>query len=77
MACEEIKDLLISKIETEGWTHAHMSTYLQELYPGKRGFSIRSIQRFCSENGIHRTQRLPSSVVDSIVTEAVRMVRPH
>lgn len=41
---------------------------------GKRGFSMRSIQRFCEEKDIHRTSRLSDTVVEQVVAEAVSKV---
>lgn len=62
------------KVEKEGWTHAKLSNHLQGLYPESKGFSVRSLQRFCSEKNIHKTSRLGAQEVDVVVADAVAKV---
>lgn len=74
---EEIEDFIREKVERNKWTHVRLSRHLQELYPGMRGFSIRSLERFCSNKGIHKTSRLSAGQIDEVVGEAVAKVRLH
>ncbi len=71
---EQLEDLIREKIENEKWTHGKLSDYLNQNYPGQRGFSIRSISRFCSDKDIHRTARLKKNELDPIVGEAIDKV---
>ena len=34
------------------------SVFLEENHPGQRGFSVQSVERFCSDKGIHKTSRI-------------------
>jgi len=71
---EELKDLVREKVEVERWTQAKLSSYLQQLYPGSRGFGVRSLERFCSAKGIHKTSRLCEQKVDTAVSDAIAKV---
>ena len=71
---EGLEDIVREKVETERWTHEQLSNYLQQLYPGIRGFSVRSLERFCSTNGIHKTSRLSGQEVDAAVSDAIAKV---
>ncbi len=39
-----------------------------------KGISIRSLQRFCSDKGIHKTAQASTEAVDDAVVEAVAKV---
>ena len=67
----EIRD----KIEKEHWTHAQLSSCLKVAYPGERGFSVRSIEKFCSDNNIHKVAKLSDADVDELVAEAIDKVQ--
>ena len=54
MALEELEDFVRQKIEVEKCTHKQLSSQLQQCYPGEKGFSLRSIEHFCSEKEIKR-----------------------
>ena len=56
-------------------THGRISIELQQLYPGIRGISARSIRRFCSERGIHYSSRYTASQVENAVEQAVSQVQ--
>ncbi|XP_019859201.1 PREDICTED: uncharacterized protein LOC109587405 isoform X2 [Amphimedon queenslandica] len=71
-----MEDFVHSKVVGEQWTHLQLSCHLQSLYPGVRGFSVRSIQRFCASKDIHRTSQLDTNEVEQAVTEAVTKVGP-
>ena len=59
----------------KGKTYDDISVSLRTLYPRQRGFSARTIRRFCKESGIHRTSRLPSTDLNRVVATAVSQVR--
>ena len=46
---------------------------LVRRYSNTRGFSIRTIKRFCADKNIHRTSRLNEDELDE-VSQSVRMV---
>ena len=71
---EELEDFIREKIETERWTHRRLSAYLQQVYCGGRGFSVRSLQRFCSAKGIHKTSRLSAQEIDTAVSDSIAKV---
>ena len=56
-------------------THRRISIELQQLYPGIRGISARSIRRFCSERRIHYSSRFTASQVENAVEQAVSQVQ--
>lgn len=68
---EILSDFIREKIVNDKWTHHQLSSYLQQIFPGRKGYSIRSIQRFCSDHNIHKTSRLNSSELDSVVLGAI------
>ena len=74
-ALDELEDFLRTKIEKERWTHPKLSAYLQGLYPGRRGFGVRSLENFCRAKNIHKTSRLNTSEIDTVVSGAVAKVR--
>ena len=76
MSLRDSKDFVVvrRKIEREKWTHLHVSEFLIRRYPGVCGFSVRSIERFCADNNIHRTIRLNDAELDDVVSRCVRMV---
>ena len=67
--------LLIEKRRIEGRTYFDISEELQEKYPRTRGFSPRSVERFCVEQGIKRSSRLNQKDLSIIVASAVSQVR--
>ena len=69
-----LEELVKEKIENERWTYKKLSTHLQELYPGTKGISARSLRRFCSSRDIHRTSRLSEHEVDIVVSGAIAKV---
>ena len=48
-ALESLEAHVREKIEKEGMTHAKLSVHLCEVYPGVKGFSVRSLERFCAD----------------------------
>ena len=72
---ESLEHYVKEKIERDGWTHKRLSEHLTaENQQTSRGFSVRSIQRFCSERNIHRTSRLSKADVEESVKQAVSEV---
>ena len=71
---EEMEDFVCSKVVNEQWTHLQLSCHRQSLYPDVRGFSIRTIPRFCADRKIHRTSRQDTEEVEQAVAEAVQKV---
>ncbi len=62
---------------SRGLTHEEISRQLQLAYPlVNRGFSSRSVRRFCNTNGITRYTRLNDQEVDTAVERAVSEVGP-
>ena len=71
---EALEDFIWQKVEKEHWTHSKLSAHLQEAYPGERGFSVRSLQRFCREKAIRKTARLSEQELDEAVAGAISKV---
>ena len=74
-ALEGLEDFIREKIEKEHWTHKELSAHLQHAYPGQRGTSVLSLERFCSVKGIHKTARLSTQHLDEVVSDAIAKVR--
>ena len=70
----QLEHVIRQKIETEKWTHSQLSTFLKTQYVGTKGISVRSLQRFCSAKGIHKSSRASITTVDEAVLEAVGKV---
>ena len=71
---EDLEDFIRDKVKRERWTHRQISKFLQEVNPGQRGFSLRSVERFCSLKGIHKTSRIDETTLDEAVSRATDMV---
>lgn len=76
-ALNELEDVVREKVERERWTYKKLSTHLLELYPGAKGFGVRSVRRFCCLNNIRRTSRLSDGEVDIVVSGAVAKVSAY
>ena len=72
---EQFEVEIREKVEKEHWTHARLTSHLKAAHPGERGFSVRSIEKFCSENDIHKTAKLSDVEVDDLVAEAIDKVK--
>ena len=57
-------------------TYAEISQDLQESFPNERGFSVRSIRRFCECHNIHLRSQLSDQQVDMLVTSGISKVSP-
>ena len=71
---EGLEAFIRKKVEKERWTHVKLSAFLRESYPGMRGVSIRSMERFCSVKGIHKSSRLSKQQLDEAVSDAIAKV---
>lgn len=66
MDCDEVKEMV-----KQGFTHRNISEIYQSRFPGKKGFSQRSVRRFCHTHGIIKPK---DDVLDMIVRESVKKV---
>ena len=73
-ALEGLEDYVREKIEKEGMTHSLLSFRLRELYPGVRGLSIRSLERFCACKSIRKTSQPSTQQLDEAVCGAIAQV---
>ena len=73
-ALDNLKDFVRDKIEKDCWTYRQLSDYLVQAYPGERGFSVRSLERFCATNNIHKTARISDRTLNQVVTDAIAKV---
>ena len=71
---DSLESFIRDQILKDKKTHKQVRDFLLKRFPGARGFSIRSIERFCSARGIHRTARLCDSALDEAVSNAVKKV---
>lgn len=74
-ALEEFKDFVREKVVMERCTHKQVSDQLQQFFPGERGFSVRSVERFCKDKGISKTADIDDQNLDEVVTSAVLQVK--
>ena len=59
-SAEHIKDLVI----TQRKTHSEVSLLPKERFPDKKGFSSRSVSRFCFENEINLHNHLSNDELE-------------
>ena len=59
----------INELISEGKTYEEMSNILQRRFPGQRGFSVRTIKRFCSVNQLSTVKS--AEFIENEVKEAV------
>ena len=76
-ALDHLEDFVREKLEEDRWTHAQVSECLQQSYPGEKGFSTRSLQRFCREKDIHKTSRVSMNVLNQAVGDAIAKVSSY
>ena len=70
MSLRQFEDYLRHSIAT----HSDVASELHQMYPGCRGFSERSVRRFCAENGITRRSHMTDGEVVDQVHQAVAEV---
>ena len=73
-ALTDSEGFIRDKIEKGRWTHKQISAFLEENHPGQRGFSVRSVGRFCSYMAIHKTSQIDDNKLDETVSNATDMV---
>lgn len=73
-ALEQYEDFVREKVEIDKYTHKQLSDELQQSFPGERGFSVRSVERFCSEKGIKKMCDIDDHELDEVVSSAVLQV---
>ena len=71
---DDFEDYIRDKVEQGHLTHREISERLEARFPGVRRFSIRSVERFCQEKGIHKASRLSQAEVEQVVAEGVAKV---
>lgn len=69
---EGIDKHYFSSLLQSNYTYKEISELLQQQFPGQRGFSVRSIERYCSKNNL--SSRIDGSNVENMVAEAVNEV---
>ena len=69
-----LKAFIHYKIIEEGITFEDLSVLLKQLYPNYKGLSVRSLQRFCKQEDIHKTSRIEDAMLDDVVKESVEQV---
>lgn len=62
---------IIVELRKNGLTFKEISSKLQRNYPQQRGFSERSVCRYCKEQNI---EKMDDDEVDEVVEEAVKEV---
>ncbi|XP_065892133.1 uncharacterized protein [Dysidea avara] len=68
-----MESFIKEKVEIERFTYSELSQQLQTAYPGEKGFSARSLQRYCRAKGISKTSKIDDNMLDDVVAEAVSM----
>ena len=76
-ASDDFEDFVRERVEKFRLSYKQRSALLQEKYPGRREFSERSVQRFCSRTGIYKTPRIDDHRLDNAVARATAMVGPE
>ena len=71
---DNFEEFVKEKVEIYKCTHQQVSDELKSLFPGERGFSLRSVERFCCEKGIKKTTEIDDQQLDDVISEAVRQV---
>ena len=71
---EELEDFVREKIELNKLTHKELGDLLQQAFPGQKGFSVRSIERFFSDKEISRRSNLSDQELDSIIQQSISQV---
>ena len=66
---ENIERNLTERFFEEAKTYEQIKNILQDSYPGKRGFSVNSIKRYCRRRNL--SPRTDEKYIDEIVPEAV------
>ncbi len=73
-ALDRFEAFIRRKVEEDHASHAQISEELIATYPGEKGFSERSVRRFCQDKNIHKTSRMSQPEVNRAVAQAVLKV---
>ena len=76
-ALEEHEQFIRSFLSQRENTLEDLSDALMAAYPEQRGFSVRSIKRFCKDNGIRKRGLVSDERLDDAVKIAVSEVHFH
>lgn len=68
-----LKEIIAAR-RAEGRTYSEISEELRMTRRDTRGFSARSIERFCEEHGIRRSARLSKDNLSKVLATAVAKV---
>ena len=71
---DNFEEFVKERVTVHKCTHRQVSDELKLSFPGQRGFSIRSVERFCREKGIKKMTDIDDQELDDIVSEAVLQV---
>ena len=75
MEIEKVVDpAVVTKWRKDGLTYAQISHKLHEMFPSQRGFTERSVRRYCKVHGI---KKMDEQEIDDIVSKAVVEVSTH
>ena len=61
----------VAKYRKDGHSYKEISRQLQQMFPYQRGFSERTVRRYCKEHGL---EKMDEAEIDEVVSEAVREV---
>ena len=73
MAMMGMQDFVKQRVDA-GSTHSEISQEICQMFPGQRGYSARSVRRFCADNGITRRTGMEDSDIVQHVERAVAEV---
>ena len=75
MGIEKVVDpAVLTKWRKDGLTYAQIIHKLHEIFPSKRGFTEKSVRRYCKVHGI---KKMDEQEIDDIVSKAVVEVSTH
>lgn len=74
MALDQLEDFVRSRIETHCYSYQAVSEELNRFFPAQRGFSSRSVRRFCVKAGITKISRLNDIELDDLVRRNIYKV---
>ena len=69
-----IKPFITKKLTEDNLTYEELSIVLKQMFPNYKGFSVRSLQRYCSGENIHKTSQLNDSNLNDVVLTSVMQV---
>jgi len=72
---DNFEEFVREKVTVEKCTHQQVSDELKSSFPGERGFSLRSVERFCREKGIKKMSNIDDQQLDDVVSDAVLQVK--